>query len=72
MSSATDTAGFSSTTSSVLWTALIQSAVVFLVAAVWQQRWGTIVDTSWLITEAERVLNGERLYVDVIDNNPPF
>lgn len=72
MSSATDTAGFSSTTSSVLRIALIQSAVVFLVAAVWQQRWGTIVDTSWLITMAERVLSGERLYVDVIDSNPPF
>ncbi|MFS8113437.1 hypothetical protein QD460_17075 [Rhizobium jaguaris] len=72
MSSATDTSGFGSTTSPVLRVALIQSALVFVVAALWQQRWGTIVDTSWLITEAERVLNGERLYVDVIDNNPPF
>ncbi|MEF0942381.1 hypothetical protein [Rhizobium sp. BR 362] len=72
MSSAADTSGVRSATSSVLWIALIQSAVVFVVAALWQQRWGTIVDTSWLITEAERVLNGERLYVDVIDNNPPF
>jgi hypothetical protein len=67
-----DTSGFGSTTPSVLRVALIQSAAVFVVAALWQQRWGTIVDTSWLITEAERVLNGERLYVDVIDNNPPF
>ncbi|MBB3458520.1 hypothetical protein FHT86_006846 [Rhizobium sp. BK313] len=72
MSSAIDTPGFGLTTSSVLRVALIQSAVVFVVAALWQQRWGTIVDTSWLISEAERVLDGERLYVDVIDNNPPF
>ena len=60
MSSAINTPGFGLTTSSVLRVALIQSAVVFVVAALWLQRWGTIVDTSWLISEAERVLDGER------------
>ena len=35
-------------------------------------RWGTIPDTSWLITVAERVASGERLFVDVIELNPPF
>ena len=35
-------------------------------------RWGTIPDTSWLITVIERIASGERLYVDVIEVNPPF
>ncbi len=41
-------------------------------AALWQTRWGTVPDTSWLITVGERVLDGERLYVDVMETNPPF
>ena len=41
-------------------------------APFWQQRWGSIPDTSWLITVCERVLGGERLYVDIIEVNPPF
>src|SRR6476646_9822597 len=28
-------------------------------------------DISWLITVSERVLDGQRLYVDVIEVNPP-
>ena len=28
-------------------------------------------DVSWLITVCERVLGGERLYVDIIEANPP-
>jgi len=35
-------------------------------------RWGTVADTSWLITVAERMAAGDRLYVDVIELNPPF
>lgn len=35
-------------------------------------RWGTIPDTSWLITVIERIDAGERLYRDVIETNPPF
>lgn len=38
----------------------------------WQQRWGTIPDTSWLIHVGMRMLDGKRLYVDVIETNPPF
>lgn len=30
------------------------------------------VDVSWLLTVGDRVLNGERLYVDVAEANPPF
>jgi hypothetical protein len=46
--------------------------VVLLFSTLWQQRWGTVVDTSWLITECQRLLAGEQLYVDLIENNPPF
>ncbi len=35
-------------------------------------RWGTIPDTSWLITVCERMLSGERLYAEVYETNPPF
>src|SRR5690349_11187977 len=28
-------------------------------------------DVSWLLTVAERVLDGQRLYIDVIETNPP-
>ena len=41
-------------------------------AIFYQQRWGTITDTSWLITVCERVLAGDRLYVDLFETNPPF
>lgn len=30
------------------------------------------VDVSWLLTVGDRVLNGERLYVDIAEANPPF
>jgi hypothetical protein len=35
-------------------------------------RWGTIPDTSWLITVIERIKGGDRLYREVIETNPPF
>ena len=38
----------------------------------YQMRWGTIPDTSWLITVCERVLSGDQLYVEVYETNPPF
>lgn len=47
-------------------------AAITLIAILWQTRWGTVPDTSWLITECERVLAGGRLYVDVYEVNPPF
>jgi hypothetical protein len=52
--------------------ALLQSVLVFVVAVFLQPRWGTIADTSWLISECERILSGESLYVDIIETNPPF
>lgn len=45
---------------------------ITVLAVIWQTRWGTVPDTSWLITVCERVLAGERLYVDLYETNPPF
>jgi hypothetical protein len=33
---------------------------------------GTIPDTSWLLTVLDRMHQGDRLYRDVIETNPPF
>lgn len=43
-----------------------------VLAIAWQTRWGTVPDTSWLITVCERMLAGEHLYVDIRETNPPF
>ena len=45
---------------------------ISLFAVLYQTRWGTIPDTSWLITVCERILDGERLYVEIYETNPPF
>ena len=50
----------------------VLTAGIMLLAFVYQSRWGTIPDTSWLITVCERLLSGERLYVDIYETNPPF
>ncbi|MER9772841.1 hypothetical protein [Mesorhizobium sp. M0220] len=47
-------------------------AVLTVVSVVFQQRWGTVPDTSWLITVCERMLSGERLYSQIHETNPPF
>lgn len=46
--------------------------LLLAVAVLWQVRWGTIPDTSWLIIVCERMLSGERLYTQVHEVNPPF
>ncbi|MDX8480579.1 hypothetical protein RFN28_19230 [Mesorhizobium sp. VK24D] len=46
--------------------------ILLAIAVLWQVRWGTIPDTSWLIIVCERVLSGERLYAQVHEVNPPF
>jgi hypothetical protein len=33
---------------------------------------GTVTDVSWIITVIERIQAGQRLYVDIIEANPPF
>jgi hypothetical protein len=55
-----------------LWSNLAAMAAITAFAIFWQTRWGTVPDTSWLITVCERLLTGERLYVDVAETNPPF
>ena len=47
-------------------------AAITVFSVFYRQRWGTITDTSWLITVCERVLAGEKLYVDLFETNPPF
>lgn len=54
------------------WRNAVAFVVITMVAALYQLRWGTVPDTSWLITVCERVLDGDRLYVDVLETNPPF
>ena len=54
-----------------VWT-LVLLAVVLAAAIPWQTRWGVVSDTSWIITMCERMLGGDRLYVDLIEANPPF
>ncbi len=47
-------------------------AVVTLISVALNARIGVTTDVSWLITIVERMMAGERLYVDVIETNPPF
>lgn len=46
--------------------------VVTLISVGLNARIGVTTDVSWLITIVERLMAGERLYVDVIETNPPF
>jgi len=55
-----------------LWFNLAAMVAITAFAVLWQTRWGSVPDTSWLITVCERLLAGERLYIDVAETNPPF
>lgn len=47
-------------------------ALCAIVAIAMQSLWLPIdADVSWLITVSERILSGSRLYVDIIEVNPP-
>lgn len=50
---------------------LLLCILVLAVAPFWQLRWGTVGDTAWLIHVCEQVLAGSRLYVDIVETNPP-
>ncbi len=52
--------------------ALVVGTIVFAVAILLDYLRTTNTDASWLMTVAERVLAGERLYIDVIETNPPM
>jgi hypothetical protein len=45
--------------------------LVLLGAIILRHRMATNADVSWLITLAEKALDGERLYVDAWETNPP-
>src|SRR6267378_2111451 len=47
-------------------------ALVFVVAMILRQVVALNTDVSWLLIVGERVLDGQRLYVDVIEINPPM
>jgi hypothetical protein len=51
--------------------AAIATLIIIALAAIAQIHWGTIADVSWLITVGERVLDGQKSYVDFIEVNPP-
>ena len=47
-------------------------ALVVIAVFVMQMSQPLTADVSWLITEAERMLSGQRLYVDILELNPPM
>ncbi len=53
----------------IWWFAL---AALFAAAVLLRHTVAANTDVSWLLTVGERVLGGQRLYVDVIETNPPM
>ena len=54
------------------WGPAVAAAVAALAAVALQSLWLPIdADVSWLITVCDRILAGDRLYVDIIEVNPP-
>src|SRR5260370_5079613 len=51
------------------WTSII---VLFIAAVILRHLLASNTDASGLLTVGERVLDGQRLYVDVIETNPPM
>jgi hypothetical protein len=47
-------------------------ALVFVVAVLLRQVVPLNTDVSWLLTVGERVLDGQRLYIDIVEINPPM
>ena len=47
-------------------------ALVFVVAILLRQIVPLNTDVSWLLTIGERVLDGQRLYIDIVEINPPM
>ena len=57
------------TLSSLSWLLMV---ALFAAAMLLQQRLPLNLDVSWLLVAGERVLDGERLYVDIVEINPPM
>ena len=56
------------------WSALwwLSILIVFVIAVLLRQVVPLNTDVSWLLTVGERVLNGEHLYSDIVEINPPM
>lgn len=50
----------------------ISIVILFAAAVALRHVLAANTDVSWLLTAGERVLDGQRLYVDVIETNPPM
>ncbi len=50
----------------------ISIVILFAAAVALRHVLAANTDVSWLLTVAERVLDGQRLYVDVVETNPPM
>jgi hypothetical protein len=50
----------------------ISIAILFVAAIILRHLLAANTDVSWLLTVGERVLDGQRLYVDVVETNPPM
>ncbi|HLJ00843.1 MAG TPA: hypothetical protein VKT76_14090 [Bradyrhizobium sp.] len=50
----------------------LAGAVVFVAAILLRQVLPFNVDVSWWLTVSERMLDGQRLYVDILETNPPM
>src|SRR5258708_24371261 len=46
--------------------------ILFVAAVVLRHFLAANTDVSWLLTVGERVLDGQRLYIDVLETNPPI
>jgi hypothetical protein len=46
--------------------------ILFVTAIVLRHLLAANTDVSWLLTVGERVLDGQRLYIDVVETNPPM
>jgi hypothetical protein len=47
-------------------------AAVFVAAVLLRQVVPVNVDVSWYLIVSERMLDGQRLYVDILETNPPM
>ena len=58
------------------WTSRFPAAwpalALFLLSLIMPWHAGDNTDVSWLIVVCEKILNGKRLYVDILETNPPF
>jgi hypothetical protein len=50
----------------------ISIIILFVAAVVLRHFLAANTDVSWLLTVGERVLDGQRLYIDVLETNPPM